>query len=85
MSVYKLKRVMQRARFEDQQRRRRIGADLHASTLSRASLVRAILIECGTDPKTVSGNLKALVNLGWVRRRKLTYLLTDKDLTEDFI
>lgn len=56
MSVEKLQSVLWRLR------KRIHGKDV----CSWIDLKRAIMWECGTDPKTIQSNLDALVTLGWV-------------------
>ena len=73
MSVEKLKRVLWRLRVIT-------GDNSHPYN---SELKKAILYECGTDPKTFRNNRKALKDLGWIKpynKKRIT--LTDKDLTE---
>ena len=43
-------------------------------------LKRAIMLECGTDPGTVSRNKSAMIHLGMIKRiQKNTYMVVDGD------
>ena len=73
MTVEKLKRVMWRLRSKcpDDDRPKWI------------ELKRAIMHECGTDPKTYKHNRKALMELGWVKTYTGKRLkLTGEDLVD---
>ena len=51
------------------------------SVFTNYELRRAIMMECGTDPKTYANNRKALIILGWIKTHKKQYVeLTDDDL-----
>ena len=51
---------------------------------SNMELRRAIMYECGTDPRTVWANRKALKDLGWIKARGSKYIkLTNADVTGD--
>lgn len=75
MSVEKLERVMWRIRKRcpDQ------------GVISIHQLMRAIMLECGTDPRTYSNNKRALVKLGWIKKKGNKWVvLTGNDLTGDY-
>lgn len=75
MSVEKLERVLWRLRKDHP------GT---TPTVSRKALRRAIMFECGTDPKTFQSNKQALVHLDWLSPSDdwQSFRLTDRDLTE---
>lgn len=75
MTVQKLKRVMQRVRYRNPQKER----------VNLAELQRSIMLECGTTRATYYSNKRALVKLGWIRMNGQYFMLTDKDLTEDYV
>ena len=53
------------------------------TVVPRLQLERAIMFECGTDPKTMRNNKNALKKLGWiVFHRGSDITLTDNDLSE---
>ena len=57
---------------------------LKRETVTNHELRRAIMLECGTDPKTHRNNRKALLDLGWVTPKgKSKVCLTGNDLTGD--
>jgi hypothetical protein len=71
MSVQKLKRVLWRLR-------RRCPNE---KSPCMTELERAIMYECGTCPKTIKENKKALSKLGWIKLyRGKRFELTDEDL-----
>ena len=73
MSVQKLERVLWRVR--------RYAPDTNRPTWTQ--LKRAIMYECGTDPKTYTAYRKALITLGWIKtERGRRFRLTNKDLEE---
>jgi len=72
MSIDKLKRVMWR-----------LDA-LGTHNVRRIELVRAIMIECGTSHATIWDNQEALLRLGWLKREKKRFQITDKHKTQDF-
>ena len=73
MSVEKLERVMWRIRAEHKD----------AVKISNQQLTKAIMMEIGTDPRTIRCNRKALVKLGWIKARNSGSIrLTDIDLTD---
>ena len=73
MSVEKLERVLWRVRKRNPNK----------TQITNHELKRAIMYECGTDPKTYTNNRKALIVLGWLRSRGNYVELTDNDLTGD--
>ena len=73
MSVESLQRVMWRLRSSKPKTKK----------FTNKELKRAIMYECGTDPRTYYANRKALKDLQWIKTHgKSLILLTDKDLTE---
>ena len=73
MSVEKLERVLWRVRKNNPNTKR----------ITYYALKRAIMYECGTDPKTYKSNVTALRTLGWIKKHSQSQCeLTDKDLTE---
>lgn len=74
MSIEKLKRVMWRIRSRYPGRKR----------IKRDELLRVIMIECGTSPQTYYNNMWALIKMGWLTKYKRQFMLTDKDIVEDF-
>lgn len=73
MSIQKLERVMQRVRKDNP----------GVNKVSRRNLEHAIMIECGTDPKTVINNKKALIRLGWTKSDGHWVRLTGQDIDGD--
>jgi hypothetical protein len=72
MTVEKLERVMWRMRSTSP------GKDI----MLNSSLHRAVMLEIGTDPRTITKTRKALVKLGWIKphgNKKIK--LTGDDLT----
>lgn len=59
MGIDKLKRVMWRLREKH--------PDL--SYIRKTDLETAIMIECGTNPKTLMINIKSLLKLGWIKQK----------------
>lgn len=50
--------------------------------ISQADLKRAIMLECGTDPGTISRNKSAMLHLRMIKRiQKRTYRVLDGDPT----
>lgn len=47
-------------------------------------LRRAIMVEAGTCPATYYNYRWSLIKLGWIKTRKKRFVLTGKDLTEDY-
>jgi len=42
------------------------------------------MYECGTDPRTVANNRRALKHLGWIKAKGRRYIsLTNYDITGD--
>lgn len=74
MSIEKLQRVMIRVR------QRNPGKTM----VNRAEMSRAIMLECGTSPMTYYNNYKAMVRLGWIKKRKGRFTLTGLDLNDDY-
>ena len=75
MSVDKLERVLLRLR--------RRNPD--ARVVSNDELNRCVMLEIGTDQRTLWANRKALLKLGWIKpegRKKIK--LTDDDLGGDY-
>ena len=71
VSVEKLERVLWRIR-------KKLPNEKYIPNIE---LKRAIMMECGTDPKTYYNNRKALITLGWIISWKKTKVkLTDKDI-----
>jgi len=71
MTVEKLRRVLWRVR------ERNPGNDKPTNL----ELMRAIMIEIGTDPRTYAVNRKALKKLGWVKRYNNSRVrLTNEDI-----
>ena len=71
MSVEKLERVLRRVR------RMNPGQDVVLNN----DLKKAIMLEVGTDRRTVSSNRQALIKLGWVKALKRQRVeLTNEDL-----
>jgi len=73
MSVQKLERVLWRVRKRNPNKQE----------VTWIELKRAIMYECGTDPKTYKNNKKALTTLQWIKASKFSkqrVVLTDKDL-----
>lgn len=73
MTIAKLECVMWRVRKNSEGNKHPYNSELR----------RAIMHECGIDPRTYKTNRKALIDLGWIRaynRKRIT--LTGKDLTE---
>jgi hypothetical protein len=81
MTVDKLKRIMQRLRFD---MRRNTPNDPDRNWCRRKEMERAVFIVCGTTRMTYWNNVRALRALGWVTKYKRSFKLTGKDLTEDF-
>jgi len=53
--------------------------------VTRLELQRALMVECGTNDKTIRVNTCALKRLGWINlQRGVTVIITDKDLTGDY-
>ena len=74
MSVEALGRVMWRLRKLHPKQDKFLSHELR----------RAIMHECGTDPKTVFNNRDALKRLGWIKPVGANYIvLTGCDLTGD--
>jgi hypothetical protein len=71
MSVERLERVLWRLR------KRNPGK----TEIKLLELERAIMYECGTDPKTYRHNKAALVKLGWITSQGKMIRLTGKDIT----
>jgi hypothetical protein len=71
MTIERLERVLWRLR------KRNPGK----SEIKLFELKRAIMYECGTDPKTYYKNKAALVTLGWIKSRGKTIELTGRDIT----
>jgi len=71
MTVEKLERVLWRVRKRNPDKKE----------IKLIELQRAIMYECGTDPKTIRHNKAALVRLGWITSHKKLIRLTDKDIT----
>lgn len=92
MTIDKLKRVMQRLRFEirknEMERPEPGPGDMprnpNRQWCRQSEMRRAIFIVCGTTRMTYYNNYMALVRLGWVQRHKRSFRLTGKDITEDF-
>lgn len=59
MTVEQLKRVMWIIKEEHKS----------LDKISLAMLRKAIMHECGTDPRTITKHTSALLKLGWIRRR----------------
>lgn len=71
MSVERLERVLWRVRKNNPD----------ASQMHLNELRRAIMLECGTDPRTFKLNHRALLTLKWIKPYKKTmFKLTDEDL-----
>lgn len=74
MSVERLERVMWRLRKRNPNNLK----------ITINELQRAIMYECGTDPRTYSNNKRSLIRLGWIRSRGPRHVwLTGNDLTGD--
>ena len=52
--------------------------------IKRKNLEQVILKECGYDPRTKKRVITALVKLDWIRKEKKSFLLTGRDITEDW-
>lgn len=75
MTVDKLARVMWRLR----------ASNPDCNTIRMKELRKAIMIECGTDPRTYYKNKRALYHLGWVRARNNHFVtLTGADIKDSF-
>lgn len=74
MTVETLHRVMWRMRKRNPEK----------VEVLKSELKRAIMYECGTDPKTYTSNRKALKALGWIQvgENKQRVRMTGKDLSE---
>jgi len=57
MSVERLERVLWR-----------LGKNNKQGLFLLSEIEKAIMKECGTDPRTVKTNIKALLKLGWIKR-----------------
>ena len=72
MTIQKLERVMWRIRKDNPGENRP----------TNASIERAIIRECGTDPKTYRNNRRALLKLQWLKVYNSTRCeLTNVDIT----
>lgn len=78
MTIEKLKRVMIRIR------KMVVLGEGDNYYITNNQLKKAIYIECGTSPATFFNNKRALINIGWIRKKKKRFRITDLDLTEDF-
>lgn len=75
MTIQRLERVMWRIRKRYPQKAR----------LTNENLEYCILLECGTDPKTVRVNRMNLIKLGWLEISKEgDIILTNKDISGDY-
>jgi hypothetical protein len=74
MSFEKLCRVMQLVRY----------LNPNKDKVSRKELEQVIIKECGYDPRTKKRVITALVKLDWIRKQKKSFLLTGRDITEDW-
>lgn len=74
MGIDKLRRIMLRIRARH--------PDLKSIKID--DLKRVVIIECGTSPTTYKNNKNALVKLGWLAKRKKRFVITGKDLLEDY-
>jgi len=75
MSVERLERVIQRLR------KRYPGRH----SILNTELARAIMMECGTTPITITNNRKALIKIGLIKTQgKRRVRLTDVDITGDY-
>lgn len=74
MGVEKLQRVCRhlRERYPD------------AKKITRQQLDKAIIMECGYTYSTQIRVKKALIKIGWLRKVKTKFYLTNKDVTGDF-
>lgn len=73
MGIEKLERTLWRIRKNNPQKNR----------ISNQELKKAIMYECGTDPKTYTSNRKALLTLQWIKSDGTKHIkLTDKDINE---
>lgn len=53
--------------------------------VTNMELRRAIMLECGTDERTIKKHRKALINLGWAKTAGTQAIeLTNADLTGDY-
>ena len=78
MTIDKLKRVMQRVRYDQSKK-----GNPAPEKITRADMRRAVIIEAGFSRATYYNVTNALVAVGWIRRRTTQIFLTGKDLTED--
>jgi hypothetical protein len=70
MSVEKLARVLWRLESQNK------------DPLRHKDLKRAIMLEIGTDPRTIKTNTQRLKELGWITTSKWHVKVTGKHLTE---
>lgn len=69
MGIEKLKRVLWRLENKNPQ------------NLMMTELRRAVMFECGTDRRTISDNIKRLVEVGWIKRKgRYTWIITQEGL-----
>ena len=75
MSIHSLQRILWRLRTKYP----------NQDTYHNLELRRCIMIECGTDQRTVWSNLKALKTLQFIKRVNTNRIkLTDEDLNGSF-
>ena len=79
MTINNLERVMWRLRKLAVQKKYK-----NPNHASNFDLRRAIMFECGTNPRTICVNRKALIELGWIKTVGTSFIrLTNADISGD--